>query len=236
MDRAVTAVWSLGKPPSVSSGGRAPVPSSGHRCLFFPTSCLLVRVLFRPASSRRASPPKPISCRSAACGCMRSSMTASASLPARMARSAGSTAVLAMDCPAASREALDAPARLRSRSCIIDGEAVACDDSGVASFDLVRHHRANESIFLYAFDLIELNGDDLRRDPLEVRKATLASIVAKAQPGIRFNEHIEGDGPTIFAHACKMGLEGIVSKRKDSMYRSGRSPDWLKMKNPGGDA
>jgi ATP-dependent DNA ligase len=123
-------------------------------------------------------------------------------------------------------------ARLRSRSCIIDGEAVACDDNGVASFDLVRHHRANGRTFVYAFDLIELNGDDLRRDPLEVRKATLASIVAKASPGIRFNEHIEGDGPTVFAHACKMGLEGIVSKRKDSTYRSGRSPDWLKMKNP----
>ena len=105
---------------------------------------------------------------------------------------------------------VDALARLRSRSCIIDGEAVACDDNGVASFDLIRHQRANESIFLYAFDLIELNGDDLRRDPLEVRKATLASIVAKAHPGIRLNEHIEGDGPTVFAHACKMGLEGIV--------------------------
>ena len=121
---------------------------------------------------------------------------------------------------------------LRSRSCIIDGEAVACDDNGVASFDLIRHHRANERIFLYAFDLIELNGDDLRRDPFEVRKATLASIVAKASPGIRFNEHIEGEGPTVFAHACKMSLEGIVSKRKDSAYRSGRSRDWLKMKNP----
>jgi bifunctional non-homologous end joining protein LigD len=81
------------------------------------------------------------------------------------------------------------------------------------------------------FDLIELNGDDLRRDPLQVRKATLASILAKARPGIRLNEHIEGDGPTVFAHACKMGLEGIVSKRKDSACRSGRSPDWLKMKN-----
>ena len=121
-------------------------------------------------------------------------------------------------------------ARLRSRSCIIDGEAVACDDNGVASFDLIRHHRANESIFLHAFDLIELNGDDLRRDPLEVSKATLASIVAKAQPGILFNEHTEGDGPTVVAHACKMGLD-IVSKHKDSAYRSGRSPDWLKMKN-----
>ena len=104
--------------------------------------------------------------------------------------------------------------------------------TGVASFDLIRNHRANDSVFLYAFDLIELNGDDLRRDPLEVRKATLASVLAKAGPGIRFNEHIEGDGPSVFAHACKMGLEGIVSKRKDSAYRSGRSPDWLKMKNP----
>jgi ATP-dependent DNA ligase len=52
----------------------------------------------------------------------------------------------------------------------------------------------NDSVFLYAFDLIELNGDDLRRDPLQVRKATLASILAKAGPGIRFNEHIKGDG------------------------------------------
>src|SRR5262252_7036944 len=90
--------------------------------------------------------------------------------------------------------------------------------------------------FLYAFDLIELNGDDLRRDPLEVRKATLRSMLAKAGLGLRFNKHIEGDGPTVFAHACKMGLEGIVSKRKDSMYRSGRSPDWLKSKNPAAPA
>jgi ATP-dependent DNA ligase len=63
---------------------------------------------------------------------------------------------------------VEALERLRSRSCIIDGEAVACDDNGVASFDLIRHHRANGSVFLYAFDLIELNGDDLRRDPLQV--------------------------------------------------------------------
>jgi bifunctional non-homologous end joining protein LigD len=90
-------------------------------------------------------------------------------------------------------------ARLRSRSCIIDGEAVGGNDNGVASFYLVRHRRANDRVFRYVFDLIELNGDDLRRDPLEVRKATLASIVAKAGPGIRFNEHMEGDGPTVFA-------------------------------------
>jgi bifunctional non-homologous end joining protein LigD len=96
-------------------------------------------------------------------------------------------------------------AHLRSRSCIIDGEAVACDDNGVASFNLIRYRRHDDSTFLCAFDLIELNGDDLRRDPLEVRKATLASTVAKAQPGIRFNEHIEGDGPTVFAQPANSG-------------------------------
>jgi bifunctional non-homologous end joining protein LigD len=126
---------------------------------------------------------------------------------------------------------VEALAGLRSRSCIIDGEAVACDDNGVASFHLVRYRHHDESVFLYAFDLIELNGDDLRRDPLESRKATLEMILAKAWPGLRFNEHMDGDGESVFRHACKLGLEGIVSKRKDSAYRSGRSPDWLKMKN-----
>jgi len=121
--------------------------------------------------------------------------------------------------------------RLHSRSCIIDGEAVACDDNGVTSFNRVRYRHHDENIFLYAFDLIELNGDDLRRDPLEGRKAALEMILAKAGLGIRFNEHMKGDGETVFRHACKFGLEGIVSKRKDSPYRSGRSPDWLKMKN-----
>ena len=127
---------------------------------------------------------------------------------------------------------VEALARLRSRSSIIDGEAVACDDAGMSSFDRIRYRRHDATVFLYAFDLIELNGGGLRRDPLDVRKATLSSVVAKAGAGIRYNEHIEGDGPSVFAHACKMGLEGIVSKRKDSAYRSGRSPDWLKMKNP----
>jgi bifunctional non-homologous end joining protein LigD len=65
-----------------------------------------------------------------------------------------------------------------------------------------------------------------------VRKATLASVLARAAPGLRLNEHIEGDGPTVFAHACKLGLEGIVLKRKDSSYRSGRSPHWINSKNP----
>jgi ATP-dependent DNA ligase len=128
---------------------------------------------------------------------------------------------------------VEALARLRSRSCIIDGEAVACGDDGRPSFDRIRYRKHDASVLLYAFDLIELDGQDLRRDPLEVRKATLASILAKAAPGLRLNGHLEHeDGDTVFRHACKLGLEGIVSKRKGSPYRSGRSPDWLKMKNP----
>lgn len=122
---------------------------------------------------------------------------------------------------------------LRSRTCIIDGEAVACGDDGVSSFDRLRYRRYDASVFLYAFDLIELNGDDLRREPLQVRKATLTSVVAKIGAGIRFNEHMEcDDGETVFRHACKLGLEGVVSKRKGSPYTSGRSQDWLKSKNP----
>jgi ATP dependent DNA ligase domain len=87
---------------------------------------------------------------------------------------------------------------LRSRSCIIDGEAVACDDNGLASFERIRYRQHDGDVFLYAFDLIELNGDDLRRDPLQVRKATLASIVAKARPGDhrlgRVRPYLEGRG------------------------------------------
>ena len=123
------------------------------------------------------------------------------------------------------RQQLQPLARQRSRSCIVDGEAVCCDEDGMPSFDRIRYR-----------DLVELSGDDLRREPFEVRKATLKSVLAKADPGLRLNEHIEADGPTVFAHACKMGLEGIVSKHKTSTYRSGRSPDWLKCKNPACEA
>jgi ATP-dependent DNA ligase len=131
---------------------------------------------------------------------------------------------------------VDALAQLRPRSCIIDGEAVACGEDGIASFDRIRYRRHDRSVFLYAFDLIEL-GDDLRREPLAVRKATLASLLTRAAAGLRLNEHMdEANGPLVFAHACKLGLEGIVSKRRNSPYRSGRSPDWIKSKNPAAPA
>jgi ATP-dependent DNA ligase len=128
---------------------------------------------------------------------------------------------------------VEAAGALKVRSFLIDGEAVACGSDGMPNFDRLRYRRGDATVFLYAFDLIELNGDDLRREPLEVRKATLASVLAKALSGLRLNGHLEHeDGELVFRHACKMGLEGIVSKRLGSPYRSGRSRDWLKMKNP----
>jgi bifunctional non-homologous end joining protein LigD len=128
---------------------------------------------------------------------------------------------------------VEALAGLSARSCIIDGEVVSCGDDGIANFERMRDWRLGESVFLWAFDLIELNGDDLRRDPIAVRKATLGSLVARAATGLRLNEHLDhDDGSLVFEHACRMGLEGIVSKRRDSSYRSGRSPDWIKGKNP----
>jgi bifunctional non-homologous end joining protein LigD len=128
---------------------------------------------------------------------------------------------------------VEAVNHLKVRSCLIDGEAVCCDEHGLAVFQKLSQRRGEQHAFLYAFDLLELNGADLRREPIEVRKATLASIVRKSLPGVRLNDHLEHpEGDVVFRHACKLGLEGIVSKRLGSRYRSGRSPDWLKFKNP----
>jgi bifunctional non-homologous end joining protein LigD len=123
---------------------------------------------------------------------------------------------------------VEAVNHLQVRSCLIDGEVVCCDEKGVAAFQLLRHRRNEPQA-----DLLELNGAELRKEPIEVRKATLASILRKSRHGVRLNEHLEHpEGDVVFRHACKMGLEGIVSKRLGSRYRSGRSPDWLKFKNP----
>jgi bifunctional non-homologous end joining protein LigD len=127
---------------------------------------------------------------------------------------------------------VEAVNHLKVRSCLIDGEAVCCNDVGLAVFDKLRRQREGERVFLYAFDLLELNGKDLRREPFEVRKATLASVPRKGRPGLRINEHLDYAGDIVFRHACKMGVEGIVSKRRGSYYRSGRTKDWLKFKNP----
>jgi ATP-dependent DNA ligase len=131
----------------------------------------------------------------------------------------------------------EAVSGLRSHSCVLDGEAVVCGDDGIASFDRLRQRGSGGTAFMWAFDLIELDGDDLRREPLEQRKVTLARVLAGAALAIRFNEHMEHEqGELVFRHACKLGLEGIVSKRRDSRYTSGRTRDWIKSKNPAAPA
>jgi ATP-dependent DNA ligase len=125
----------------------------------------------------------------------------------------------------------NAAAKLKARSFTLDGEAVVCGADGVAVFDaLHRRGRVSDAI-LQAFDLLELDGVDYRPLPLSRRKDRLARLLARVQIGI-VNEHTEEDGAVVFRHACMMGLEGIVSKRLISPYRSGSSQDWIKVKNP----
>ena len=92
---------------------------------------------------------------------------------------------------------------------------------------------AKRDVFLYAFDLLELDGHDMRREPWSVRRWKLARLLRGAGHGVQLSDHMEGhDGQAAFRHACAMGLEGIVAKRRNRPYRSGHSPDWIKVKNP----
>jgi bifunctional non-homologous end joining protein LigD len=121
---------------------------------------------------------------------------------------------------------------LKARSCLIDGEAIAYDDDGLASFELLRGRRHDRVVALCAFDLIELDGRDLRSTPLEERKRALARLIGKPRPGIMLNATFEEAGDIVFKHSCALGCEGMVSKRLGSRYRSGHLRDWIKSKKP----
>jgi bifunctional non-homologous end joining protein LigD len=133
--------------------------------------------------------------------------------------------------------AMISAARSLPASCfLIDGEAVCCDESGVPVFEMLRRRRNDAQVFLCVFDLLQLDGRDLRREAIEVRKAALVKLIRGAGPGLQLSEHLEHDAAIVFQHACELGLEGIVSKRRGSRYLSGRSPDWIKLKNPNSPA
>jgi len=128
---------------------------------------------------------------------------------------------------------VDAASRIKAQSFLIDGEAVIARDDGTPDFHALRSKRRGHEAVLFAFDLIERDGDDLRDLPLIERKRRLAKLLGRAKRrAILFNEHVTGDGPTVFEHVCRMRLEGIVSKRVDAPYRSGPSKTWVKTKNP----
>jgi bifunctional non-homologous end joining protein LigD len=121
---------------------------------------------------------------------------------------------------------------LPAQSCLIDGEAIVTDDNGLANFELMRSRRIHAKAILCAFDLLELDGEDLRSLPIEKRKRRLAKLLRDPHAGVAFNQHYEADGVAVFKSACALGCEGIVSKRLGSPYRSGRTDHWLKIKNP----
>jgi bifunctional non-homologous end joining protein LigD len=110
---------------------------------------------------------------------------------------------------------------------------ITCDD-GTPDFHALRsQHRGHEAV-LVAFDLIERDGEDLRDLPLIERKRRLARLISKTKNrrAIRYGEHLKGNGASVLDYVCRLGLEGIVSKRVDAPYRSGPSKTWIKSKNP----
>lgn len=120
---------------------------------------------------------------------------------------------------------------------IVDGEAVVEDENGISSFSALQDALsstqdgvASQAIF-HAFDLLYSDGFDLRGLPLEDRKSALATLVPPGSTGaLRLSEHIDADGPAMIRSACRLGLEGVISKRRDRPYRSGRRDDWVKAK------
>jgi bifunctional non-homologous end joining protein LigD len=129
-----------------------------------------------------------------------------------------------------------AAGKLRARSFTMDGEAVVVGVDGVAIFNALHRRRKASDALLSRSISWNSTGEDLRPLPLGARKAKLARLSARKPVGIVFNEHTDEDGATVFRHACKLGVEGIVSKRLTAPYRSGPSRDWLKVKNPDGPA
>jgi bifunctional non-homologous end joining protein LigD len=122
-------------------------------------------------------------------------------------------------------------ARIKGHA-IIDAEVVCLDSKGVAQFDLLHNRGNDQDALALAFDLLALNGDDLRKRALVERKAALSKLLIRSKGGIQYVEHAEGHGDKMFAAVCELGLEGIVSKHATAAYRSGPTRTWVKVKNP----
>jgi bifunctional non-homologous end joining protein LigD len=115
---------------------------------------------------------------------------------------------------------------------IIDAEVVCAGKDGVPDFDRLHGRLFDHLAVACAFDLLMLNGDDLRRKTFAERKAALRKLLKHEPNGIQYVEHTEGDGDAMLEAVCKLGLGGIVSKKLYAPYRSGPSKSWIKTKNP----
>jgi len=124
-----------------------------------------------------------------------------------------------------------------STAFVIDGEAVVLGPDGISDFDALYGGKRNDEATLYAFDLLSYDGVDLRDETLQIRKLWLSRLLKRSADGIIQNHHDAGAiGPLLFRQACLMGLEGIVSKHRDSSYKTGPSKRWIKVKNPNSPA
>jgi len=120
----------------------------------------------------------------------------------------------------------------RQKQFVIDGEAVILGVDGYSDFNALHSCRHNEEVPLCAFDVLAMDGDDLRKLPLSMRKANLARLLARRPDGIFVSDFEQGEiGPDLFRKACEFGFEGLVSKHRDRPYQSGRSKHWIKVKN-----
>ena len=120
---------------------------------------------------------------------------------------------------------------LLAERALVDGEAVVFRHDGLSDFVALLTKRGGEKATLVAFDLLSLEGEDLRLVAIEERREALSGLVTRLD-GILLSEAIEAEGELVFIKACALGLEGIVSKRAGSLYRSRTSRHWLKCKNP----
>jgi ATP-dependent DNA ligase len=126
----------------------------------------------------------------------------------------------------------EAARKNRHRQFVIDGEAVILGVDGYSDFDAMYCGKHNEEVQLCAFDVLVMDGDDLRDLPLSMRKANLQRLLARRSDGIFLSDFEQGEiGPDLFRKACEFGLEGLVSKHRDRPYRGGRQKHWIKVKN-----
>ncbi|ULK98827.1 RNA ligase family protein [Bradyrhizobium sp. I71] len=127
---------------------------------------------------------------------------------------------------------VEAALKNREQQFVIDGEAVVLGVDGVSDFNALHSRRHDEEVQLYAFDILALGGEDLRALPLTMRKTNLARLLRGRPEGVFVAPFEAGEiGPDLFRAAVRMGLEGLVSKRRDRRYDAGRSKDWIKIKN-----
>jgi bifunctional non-homologous end joining protein LigD len=121
--------------------------------------------------------------------------------------------------------------KLRLKNAVVDGEIVCVDSEGRSMFNQLLH-RKTDPVF-YAFDLLWLNGEDLRDQPLLSRKRTLERLVKSAKNApLLYADHVPEHGVKLFEAVCEQNLEGIVGKKKDSVYSASAVRSWVKIKNP----